>query len=78
MQGSQRKVEYWMEDSDLRARVRITSHFGLSDSHHLRPLLNREILNVGPVTPCGFAQSLATQSDANPSTNSEKLFLREP
>ncbi len=30
----------------LRARARITSHFGIPSSGQLRPPLNREILNV--------------------------------
>ncbi len=36
---------------DLRVCAKITWHFGISSSHHLRPLLNREILNVDPATP---------------------------
>ena len=35
----------------LRVWAKITWHFGISSSHHLRPLLNREILNVGQATP---------------------------
>ncbi len=35
----------------LRVCAKITWHFGISFSHHLRPLLNREILNVDPATP---------------------------
>ena len=35
----------------LRACAKITWHFGISCSHHLRPLLNREILNVDRATP---------------------------
>ena len=35
----------------LRVCARITWHFGISSSHHLRPLLNREILNVDQATP---------------------------
>ena len=31
-----------------------------------------------PGYACGFAQSFAAKSDANPSANSTKLFLRRP
>ncbi len=40
----------------LRARERITSHFRIPASGHLRPILNREILDVASYA-CGFAQS---------------------
>ena len=33
------------------ATLVVTWHFGISSSHHLRPLLNREMLNVDPATP---------------------------
>ncbi len=39
------------EKCGLRVCAKITWHFGISDSRHLRPLLNREILNVGLATP---------------------------
>ena len=62
----------------LRVRSRRTSHSGGPASHHLRPLLNREILNVGQATPAVFAQSVATKSGAKLNANSAKLFLTEP
>jgi len=37
----------------LRVCAKITWHFGISSSHHRRPLLNREILNVDPAAPAG-------------------------
>ena len=37
------------ESGTLRARSRITSHFGIPSSRHLRPLLNRRILEIVPL-----------------------------
>ena len=36
---------------DLSDCAKITSHFGIPSSGHLRPPLNREILNVDRATP---------------------------
>ncbi len=45
------QCRYGKASMDVRARAKITSHSGISASHYLRPLLNREILNVGLATP---------------------------
>ncbi len=57
---------------------RMNQRLHIPSSHHLRPLLSREILNVGPVYACGFAQSFAAESGANLSANSTKLFQHRP
>jgi len=44
-------VREWIRCFNVRVFAKITWHFGISSSHHLRPLLNREILNVDPATP---------------------------
>jgi len=58
---SRQKVHYNIEalpitDSILRARARITYHFGIPASGYLWPILIRKILEIACYS-CGFAQS---------------------
>ena len=61
----------------LRARAKITSHFGIPSSDHLRPRLNREILEIVRLF-LWFLSIGAAKSDPKPGANSANLFLREP
>ena len=46
-----RSVSDGQDESGAKLSANSTWHFGISSSHHLRPLLNREILNVDRATP---------------------------
>ncbi|GAH13353.1 unnamed protein product, partial [marine sediment metagenome] len=61
----------------LRARAKITSHSGITSSHHLWPLLNREILDVA-LLRLRFHSIVAAKSGANLRANSVNLFWRGP
>ena len=61
----------------LRARAKITSHFGIPSSGHLRPILNCEILAIVSLF-LWFRNFGSTKSDLNLDANSVKLFFREP
>ncbi len=50
------RLVYLAERSGLRAHSKITSHFPISASGHLRPPLNREVLEIVHYS-CGFTQS---------------------
>ena len=63
--------------SRLRARAKITSHFGIPSSGHLRPILNCEIHAI-VLLFLWFRNFGSTKSDLNLDANSVKLFLREP
>jgi hypothetical protein len=66
-----------LKNLGLRARARITSHFGITSSHHLWPLLNLEILDAA-LLRLRFRSIVAAKSGANPRANSARLFLRAP
>jgi len=61
----------------LRDRAKITSHFRISSSGHLRPCLNRKILEIVRLF-LWFCSIGAAKSDLNPGANSANLFLRDP
>jgi hypothetical protein len=62
---------------ELRARPKITWHFRIPSSGHLRPILNRKVLEIGPLflRLCDLGSN---KSDLNLGANSTKLFLGEP
>ncbi len=64
------------KDLKLRACAEITSHFGIPSSGHLRPHLNRKILEIVLLFlwSCSIG---AAKSDPNLDANSAKLFLRK-
>jgi len=61
----------------LRARPKITSHFRISSSCHLRPILIRKILEI-VLLFLWFCAIGSSKSKTNLSANSVKLFLGEP
>ena len=67
-------VLFWMS---LRVRAKINSHSGITSSHHLWPLLNREILDVA-LLRLRFHSIVVAKSGANLRANSVNLFWREP
>jgi hypothetical protein len=63
--------------SKRRGRARITWHFGIPSSGHLRPILNRKILEI-VLLLLRFCSIGSTKSDPNLGANSANLFLRGP
>jgi len=61
----------------LRARPKITSHFRISSSCHLRPILICKILEI-VLLFLWFCAIGSSKSKTNLSANSVKLFLGEP
>ena len=61
----------------LWARAKITSHFRIPSSGHLRPIGNRKILEIGLLL-LWFYDFQSVESDPNLGAKSVKLFLREP
>ncbi len=80
LSGVRFKISHYCGNSyslSLRARAKITSHFRMPSSDHLRPRLNRGIL--GRVLLFLWFRSIgAAKSDLNLCANSVNLFLREP
>ncbi len=67
----------------LRARQKITSHFHISSSGHLRPILNRKILEIVPLLVqllvqllAGFCNFESNKSDLNLDANYANLFYQ--
>jgi hypothetical protein len=71
------ELGYCVNGLVLRARAKIPSHFRIPSSGHLCPILNRRILEIGPLF-LWFGDFGSNKSDPNPGANSVKLFLREP
>jgi len=61
----------------IRARPKISSHFRISSSYHLRPILIRKILEI-VLLFLWFCAIGSSKSNTNLSANSVKLFLGEP
>ncbi len=53
------------------------SNFRIPSSGHLCPILNRQILEIGPLF-LWLGDFGSNKSDPNPGANSVKVFLREP
>lgn len=62
----------------LRAHSKITSHFRIPSSGHLRPILNRKVLEIDPLLFLWLCNFGSNKSDLNLGANSVKLFLSEP
>ncbi|MBW1852487.1 MAG: hypothetical protein JRJ15_13900 [Deltaproteobacteria bacterium] len=61
----------------LRARAKITSHFGISSSGHFRRTLKSKNLEIVHYY-CAFCFSNSTKPNLNLSAKNVNLFLREP
>ena len=61
----------------LRARAKITSHFGISSSGHFRQILKSKNLEIVHYY-CAFYFLKSTKPNLNLSAKNVKLFLREP
>ncbi len=66
-----------MSRPDLRAREKIISHFRIPSSGHLRPRLNRKILEIVRLF-LWFCSIGSAKFNLNLGAISENLFLREP
>jgi len=62
---------------DLRARAKITSHFGISSSDHFRQILKSKNLEIVHYY-CAFCSLKSTKPNLNLSAKKVNLFLREP
>jgi hypothetical protein len=61
----------------LRARAKITLHFGISSSGHFWQLLKSKNLEIVHYS-CAFCSLKSTEPNPNLSAKNVKLFLREP
>ncbi len=73
-----RLFEKFLVGSDLRARQKITSHFHIPSSGHLRPIRNRKILEIVPPLAGWFCNFGSDKSDLNLDANYDNLFFAEP
>jgi len=63
--------------SDLRARVKITSHFGISSSDHFWQILKSKNIEIVHYY-CTFYSLKSTKPNLNLSAKNVNLFLHEP
>ncbi len=65
------------KDLKLRARAKITSHFGISSPGHFRLILKSKNLEIVHYY-CVFCFFKSTEPNLNLSAKNVNLFLREP
>ena len=65
------------ESDNLRARAKITLHFGIPSSDHFRQILKSKNIEI-VYYYCPFCSLKSTKPNLNLSVKNVKLFLREP